>query len=74
MEEMIMHYLFEYGVHALLLAKLLGGVANSWGVNCKRHEIGLKLLLKLQHNRWRRREDRSLDMMVGSWIHLKIDH
>jgi hypothetical protein len=74
MEEMLMHHLFEYGVHTFLLAKLLGGVAISWGVNYKRHEIGLKLLLKLQHDRWRRREDRSLDMIVGSWIHLKIDH
>jgi hypothetical protein len=42
MEEMAMHHLFEYGMHTLLLAKLLGGVANSWGVNFKRHEIGLK--------------------------------
>jgi hypothetical protein len=43
MEEMRMHHLFEYEVHTLLLAKLLAGVANSWGVNFDRHEIGLKL-------------------------------
>ncbi len=43
MEEMRMHHLFEYGVLTLLLAKLLGGVANSWGVNFGRHETGLKL-------------------------------
>jgi hypothetical protein len=41
MEEMIMHHLFKYGVYTLLLAKLLGGVRNSRGVNCRRHEIGL---------------------------------
>jgi len=43
MEEMSMHHLFEYGVLTLLLTKPLGGVANSWGVNFGRHEIGLKL-------------------------------
>ncbi len=42
MEEMHMHHLFEYGMLTLLLAKLLGGVANSWGANSRRHEIGLK--------------------------------
>ncbi len=43
MEEMRMHHPFEYAVLTLLLAKLLGGAANSWAVNCRRHEIGLKL-------------------------------
>jgi hypothetical protein len=43
MEEMHMHHLFEYAVLTLLLVKLLGGVVNSWGVNSRRHEIGLKL-------------------------------
>jgi uncharacterized membrane protein len=43
MKKMSVHHLFESEVLTLLLAKLLGGVANSWGVNYNKHVIGLKL-------------------------------
>jgi len=43
MEEMSMRHLFESGVLTLLLARLMGGVANSWCINCRKHVIGLKL-------------------------------
>jgi len=43
MEEMRMRSLFEFVVLTLLLAKLLGGAANSWGANYSNHVIGLKL-------------------------------